>query len=69
MVFLPFLGAADFPRPQVPGQGDLEYAEATELAVSCLFVAMTRARDGLFLSCSGEPSTVLEPAVTSFEVL
>jgi superfamily I DNA/RNA helicase len=69
VVFLPFLGAADFPRSQVPGQGDLEYAEATELAVSCLFVAMTRARDGLFLSCSGEPSTVLEPAVTSFEVL
>lgn len=69
VVLLPFLGVHDFPRPQVPGQGDIEYAEATELAMSCLFVAMTRPRDGLFLTCTGNPSAVLEPALTSFDLL
>lgn len=69
IVFLPFLGAGEFPRPRVTGQGDVEYAEATELAVSCLFVAMTRPRDGLFITCTGDPSAVLEPALGSFELL
>lgn len=69
VVFLPFLGAGEFPRPRIAGQGDVEYLEATELAVSCLFVAMTRPRDGLFLSCTADPSEVLEPALGSFELL
>ena len=69
VVLLPLLGAVDFPRPQVPGQGDAEYGEATELAMSCLFVAMTRPRDGLFITCTGDPSVVLEPALASFEIL
>ncbi len=68
-VLLPLLGAVDFPRPRASGQGDVEYAEATELAMSCLFVAMTRPRDGLFISCTGDPSAVLEPALASFELL
>ena len=69
VVLLPFLGSTDFPRPQVTGQGDVEYMEATELAMSCLFVAMTRPRDGLFITCTGDPSAVLEPALASFELL
>lgn len=69
VVFLPFLGVGDFPRPQSHGQGDVEYAEATELALSCLFVAMTRARDGLFITCTGDPSPVLDPALDGFEIL
>ena len=69
VVLLPFLGANEFPRQRVAGQGDVEYAEATELAISCLFVAMTRPRDGLFISCTGEPSAVLEPALDAFELL
>ena len=69
VVLLPFLGSGEFPRPQVPGQSDLEYAEATELAISCLFVAMTRPRGGLFLTCTRNPSAVLEPALTSFDLI
>lgn len=69
VVLLPLLGAMDFPRPRAPGQNEVEYAESTDLAMSCLFVAMTRPRDGLFISCTGEPSAVLEPALSSFEVI
>jgi superfamily I DNA/RNA helicase len=38
-----------------------EYADHLALQMSALFVAMTRARDRLVLSCTGEPSPVLEP--------
>jgi superfamily I DNA/RNA helicase len=69
VVFLPFLGAADFPRAQQPGQGDAEYADQRALALNQLFVAITRARDGLYLLCTGEPSTVLDAGLGAFDVL
>lgn len=69
VVFLPALGAADFPRPPVAGQDPLEYDEQASLAISQLFVAMTRARDGLFLLASGDPSPVVEQALDAFEVV
>jgi AAA domain/UvrD-like helicase C-terminal domain len=69
VVFLPGLGATDFPRPQAPGQPDDEYAEVVAMAMSQLFVAMTRARDGLFLLASGEPTTAIALAESYFEVI
>ncbi|MGE0309648.1 MAG: 3'-5' exonuclease, partial [Acidimicrobiia bacterium] len=69
VVYLPFLGAADFPRAQRPGQDGVEYAEQRDLAISQLFVAMTRARDGLFLTFTGHPSDVLGPGIDAFEVI
>lgn len=69
VVFLPGLGKADFPRGQASGQPDDEYAEVVSLAMSQLFVAMTRARDGLFLLTSGEPSPAIASAQAYFEVL
>jgi hypothetical protein len=35
------------------------------LALSQLFVAMTRARDGLFLTCTKHPSPILSSFTTS----
>lgn len=69
VVFLPGLGAADFPRTQAPGQPEDEYAEVVAMAMSQLFVAMTRARDGLFLLASGEPTAAIANAETYFEVV
>lgn len=59
LVFLPSLGADQFPRAPFPGQSDGEIAEQRALALSQLFVAMTRARDGLFLLVTGNPSPLL----------
>lgn len=69
VVFLPGLGAADFPRAQAPAQPDDEYAEVVALAMSQLFVAMTRARDGLFLLASGEPTPTIANAESYLEVV
>ena len=69
VVLLPGLGADDFPRSQAQGQPDDEYAESVALAMSQLFVAMTRARDGLFLLASGEPSPAIANAESHFEVV
>ncbi len=59
----------DFPRAPAPGQHPNEYDELRARSISQLFVAMTRARDGLFLLCSGTRSPVLEPAIDRFEVI
>lgn len=69
VVFLPRLGEGEFPRRPAPGQPLEEHDEQRALAVSQLFVAMTRARDGLFLLASGDPSPVLGPALERFEVI
>lgn len=39
------------------------------LAISQLFVAMTRARDRLYLLASGEPSSVLDGGIDHFDVV
>lgn len=61
VVFLPGLSQGEFPRPAPVDVDVHEYADHLALQMSALFVAMTRARDRLVLSCTGEPSPVLEP--------
>ena len=63
VVFLLGLSDQSFPRPRRQGQSDAEYQEQRALQLSKLFVAMTRARDGLFLLCDEEPSRVLYEAL------
>jgi hypothetical protein len=65
-VLLPGLSKGSFPRPQQGDQSAPEAAEARELAISQLFVAMTRARDQLILFFDGEPSEVLGPHLDLF---
>ena len=59
-VLLPFLSKGVFPRSPDPGQSDAEAAEARALAMSQLFVAMTRARDALIAIYDGQPSEVFD---------
>ena len=63
VVFLPGLSDGEFPRSAPDGMDDQEYADQLALQMSALFVAMTRARDRLVLSCTGDPSPVLEPII------
>lgn len=63
VVFLPGLSGEEFPRPAAPGMDPKEHAEHVDLAMSALFVAMTRARDRLVLTCTDHPSEVLEPII------
>ena len=63
VVFLLGLSDRSFPKPKRYGQSDAEYRERRALQVSELFVAMTRARDGLFLLCEEEPSDALHEAL------
>ena len=67
VVFLPGLSEEEFPRPPAPGMDDREYADHLALQKSALFVAMTRARDQLILTCTGDPSPVLEPVIGSLD--
>ena len=59
VAFLLGLSDQSFPRRQQYGQSHAEYQEQRSLQISELFVAMTRARDGLFVLCDEEPSEVL----------
>lgn len=56
VVFLLGLGVDSFPSPKRHWQTTEEYQERRALETTELFVAMTRARDGLFLLCDDEPS-------------
>ena len=58
-VFLPGLSKGVFPRPPGEGESAEEAAEARDLAISQLFVAMTRARDLLVVLYDGEPADVI----------
>ncbi len=69
VVFLPGLSDDTFPTPQHTGQADNEYADGRALQISQLFVAMTRARDGLYLLCTEGPSEVITPALDRFELV
>ena len=55
VVFLLGLGDDSFPAPKRRWQTPEEYEERRALETTELFVAMTRARDGLFLLCDDEP--------------
>ena len=66
-VFLPGVSAGrELPR-DAASEEELEERRALEL--SRVFVAITRARDVLVLSCVGEPMALLMPALDSVEVV
>jgi hypothetical protein len=69
VVFLMGLSASEFPSPQAQGQSDAEYSDQKALQISQLFVAMTRARDGLFVLCDGEVCSVLSERLDHFELI
>jgi len=68
-VFLPGLSDGVFPRPRAAGQDEVEYGDQRSLALSQLFVAMTRARDNLFVLYVDMPSEFLIGAIEKFEVV
>ena len=67
VVFLLDISADAFPSPCQRWQTEAEYEERRALEMSQLFVAMTRARDSLFILCNDEPSDVLYEALDYFE--
>ena len=67
MVFLLEISAGEFPGQAKRWQTEAEYEERRALEMSLLFVAMTRARDGLFILCNAEPSDVLLEALDYLE--
>ncbi len=69
VVLLPGLSQGRFPTEDKRITDESERSDRRTLEVSQLYVAMTRARDGLFVTCSGSPSDVIEPALESFEVV
>jgi len=66
-VFLPGLDASAFPRPRRTGEGAEEFEERTAVELGQLFVAMTRARDLLSVTCVGDPSPTVLRAEAAFD--
>ena len=69
VVFLFEISEKSFPTPRKDTETDDEYGERRALEVSTLFVAMTRARDRLFLLSDDPPSPVLYDALDHFDVI
>lgn len=69
IVFLPGLGAEDFPRRRGTGQDADEHAEYEARSLSQLFVAMTRARDLLYLTSTGDPADAIANALDNFDLV
>ena len=67
VVFLPNLTSGLFPPTPHSNQTVGEVTESRELAISQLFVAMTRARDELVVLYDGSPSEVIAAALDRFE--
>ncbi len=67
VVFLFGISEKSFPIPREPRETAAEYNERRALEISRLFVAMTRARDALFLLCDDNPSEVLYEALDYFD--
>lgn len=68
VVFLPGLDERFLPR-QRAGQDATEFEEERSLSISQLFVAMTRARDALFITTPGSPSPLLVEHLDAFDVV
>lgn len=66
-VFLPFLSANRFPVIPAGVKDPDERLEHEERSLSQLFVAMTRARDRLFVTCTGDPADAIIGAIHRFE--
>ena len=67
LVFLPFLSAHKFPVIPAGVKDPDERREHDERSLSQLFVAMTRARDQLFVTCTGDPADAIVGALDQFE--
>ena len=67
VVFLPQITRGVMPRRRKKNQSDEEYAEARDLDISQLFVAMTRARDRLVVLYDHQPSEIIQAVVDRFE--
>ena len=63
------MSANAFPSPRQAAQSEAEYADQQSLQISQLFVAMTRARDALFLVSDGEPSHIVASCIERFELV
>jgi len=67
-VFLPRLDADGVGEKRRRGEDDETYAERMALLRRQLFVAMTRARDGLWLGWVGTPTSFLDQLAVSSSV-
>ena len=63
IVFLINISDGVFPRPRMRSQSAAEYEEDLLMQKNQLYVAMNRARDGLFILHNGEPSEILYEAL------
>ena len=68
-VFLPQLSRDKFPLPLPRGTNPREAAEDRDRQTALLFVAMTRARDLLFVLHDGQPSEPVAAAADYFDVV
>ena len=68
VVFLLDLSATSFPSRRRAGQSEIEHTEQKALQISQLYVAMTRARDSLYVLYSDEPSDALYGALDYFDI-
>ena len=68
-VYLPGLDGDSWPRKSHAGQDEASYEEQRRLDLSQLFVALTRARDLLTMSCPGEPADAILRALDALEVI
>lgn len=67
-VILTDLSDGTYPRPRPLHVTPEEWADQEATANSALFVAMTRARDQLVVTCVGHPSVRLEAALGQFDI-
>jgi len=68
-VFLPYLSANRFPVIPAGVKDADERREHEERSLSQLFVALTRARDRLFVTCTGDPADAIIAALDQFDVV
>ncbi len=69
VVFILDISEGSFPSRQLGFQSDEEYVDQRSLQISQLFVAMTRARDRLFVVCDTHPSPVIGAALDRFTIV
>jgi hypothetical protein len=67
-VYLPFLSAHRFPVIPAGVRDPDERREHEERSLSQLFVALTRARDQLFVTCTGDPADAIIGALDRFDL-
>lgn len=68
-VFLPQVTDGKFPAPPTKGMNEQEATEERDRQIALLFVAMTRARDLLFVLHDNKPSEPVAAAVERFDAI